>query len=315
MDLGKTIAKLRRENGISQEKLAEMVGVSRQAVTKWENGKTNPDTENLIRLGEIFGVSVDELCRGKAAEKQEPKIHPAGHIFAAFSAAALIGYTAFGLATDCFDGETFILLLILALPMHIFTHLVFWGMVKSGDFSMIAGYDPKVEYNTENLKRYIAGLDFMLGMTGASYIFLIAATALIAPRFDIRIFLLFGYIISFVAGILFMGYKFGDKIYADPKDAENAKRRTIPSVIVLAEILFSCGVFVFAFEQKGYKNNTLEPFPMLGMMFLSVILALAGYFCENKRLEKADEHAPFFGKAFIVLNLCAAAALVLMVML
>ena len=63
MSIAKRISEIRKQSGISQEKLAELVGVSRQAVTKWESGKANPDTENLLRLAEIFGVSVDELCR------------------------------------------------------------------------------------------------------------------------------------------------------------------------------------------------------------------------------------------------------------
>ena len=67
MTLGEKISDLRKRKGISQEKLAELLDISRQAVTKWESGKGNPDTENLIRLSEIFGVSLDELC-GKETE-------------------------------------------------------------------------------------------------------------------------------------------------------------------------------------------------------------------------------------------------------
>ena len=64
-----------------------------------------------------------------------------------------------------------ILIIILAIPMHCFTHLMFWGMVKSGEFSMLAGYDSEIKYDTENLKRYVSGLDFMLGLETASYLF------------------------------------------------------------------------------------------------------------------------------------------------
>ena len=84
MNPGKEIARLRKEKGFSQEKLAELLGVSRQAVTKWESGKTNPDTENLLAIAEIFGVSLDELC-GAETKETKPKVHPGGHIFAAVS--------------------------------------------------------------------------------------------------------------------------------------------------------------------------------------------------------------------------------------
>lgn len=61
MDLGTYIQQLRKEQGISQETLAEQVGVSRQAVGKWEQGLSLPSTENLLALAQIFGVSADEL--------------------------------------------------------------------------------------------------------------------------------------------------------------------------------------------------------------------------------------------------------------
>lgn len=61
MTLAERIQEQRKRCGMSQEKLAELVGVSRQAVTKWEAGQSAPSTENLFRLAEIFGVTVDLL--------------------------------------------------------------------------------------------------------------------------------------------------------------------------------------------------------------------------------------------------------------
>lgn len=315
MEIGKRIAKLRQEAGLSQEKLAEMLGISRQAVTKWESGKGNPDTENLIRLSEIFGCSLDELCGKIPQEKPEGKIHPFSHILALFSVLTVAAYCIIGGITGKFDGETLIMLLILAFPMHLFLHLIFWGMVKSGEFSMLAGFDSEIKYDTENLKRYVAGMDFMLGFETASYLFMMTSVSLIVPEFEIQYFLLLGYIISFVAGIFFMGYKFGDKIYLYPEDAARAKRGFPSSVILMVMIFLSVGAFILFFELKGYQNNTAGPFPMLGMMFASVGFSLGGYLSEEKRLKKSDEHAPLFGKPFIVLNLLALLSMVLMALL
>lgn len=61
MTLGEQIAQLRKQKQMSQEDLAAALQLSRQAVSKWENGVSNPDTENLIRLTEIFGVDVNVL--------------------------------------------------------------------------------------------------------------------------------------------------------------------------------------------------------------------------------------------------------------
>ncbi len=63
---GKLILKLRTKMGLSQSKLAEMIPISRQAVSKWERGETIPDSSTLVRLSEIFGVSVDDLLLGSS---------------------------------------------------------------------------------------------------------------------------------------------------------------------------------------------------------------------------------------------------------
>ena len=59
--LGERIKNQRSRAGLSQERVAELVGVSRQSVTKWESGQSAPSTENLFRLAEIFGTTVDML--------------------------------------------------------------------------------------------------------------------------------------------------------------------------------------------------------------------------------------------------------------
>lgn len=61
MTLGEKIQKYRKERRMSQEDLAALLGVSRQAVSKWELNDTIPDTENVIQLGRILGVSLDYL--------------------------------------------------------------------------------------------------------------------------------------------------------------------------------------------------------------------------------------------------------------
>ena len=54
---------LRTENGYSQETLAEILNVSRQSISKWELGTSLPETEKIIAIGELFGVSPDSLLR------------------------------------------------------------------------------------------------------------------------------------------------------------------------------------------------------------------------------------------------------------
>lgn len=73
MTLGERIKEHRKRNGLSQEKLAELAGVSRQAVTKWETGQSAPSTENLFRLAEIFGTTVDLLLNIEGEQNTKQK--------------------------------------------------------------------------------------------------------------------------------------------------------------------------------------------------------------------------------------------------
>lgn len=61
IEIADRLIKLRKKNGYSQEELADKLGLSRQAVSKWERAEASPDTDNLICLAKLYGISLDEL--------------------------------------------------------------------------------------------------------------------------------------------------------------------------------------------------------------------------------------------------------------
>ena len=71
MTLGEKLQTLRRSRGLSQEQLAEILEVSRQAVSKWENGTSDPSTSNLCALAKLYGIPVEELLHETQDEKSE----------------------------------------------------------------------------------------------------------------------------------------------------------------------------------------------------------------------------------------------------
>lgn len=76
--LSEKIYALRRKSGLSQEQLAEKIGVSRQAVSKWEGGLSIPELDKLKALSEFFHISIDELTSEQGADTssdyKEPKL-------------------------------------------------------------------------------------------------------------------------------------------------------------------------------------------------------------------------------------------------
>ena len=75
MSLGETIYRLRTEKSLSQGDLAEMLEVSRQSISKWENNSAVPDLEKIIRLSEIFEVSLDELVKGEETPRRTATVN------------------------------------------------------------------------------------------------------------------------------------------------------------------------------------------------------------------------------------------------
>lgn len=68
----------RKKSGFSQEELAEKIGVSRQAVSKWERAEASPDTDNLIALAAVYGVTLDELITGGSTDGKPERDEPPG---------------------------------------------------------------------------------------------------------------------------------------------------------------------------------------------------------------------------------------------
>lgn len=70
MNLGENIYRLRTEKNLSQGDLADALEVSRQSVSKWENNSAVPELDKLIKMAQIFGITIDELVTGEV--KEEP---------------------------------------------------------------------------------------------------------------------------------------------------------------------------------------------------------------------------------------------------
>lgn len=80
MTLEEQIKHYRKQAGLSQEKMAEKIGVSRQAVTKWETGTGTPDIANLMAIAELFQISVDELLSNEKPEKGQTNYIYESHV-------------------------------------------------------------------------------------------------------------------------------------------------------------------------------------------------------------------------------------------
>ena len=74
IEFANRLTNLRKEKGYSQEELAEKIGISRQAISKWERAESSPDTDNLIELSRLYRISLDELLNSADYEEPSKKI-------------------------------------------------------------------------------------------------------------------------------------------------------------------------------------------------------------------------------------------------
>lgn len=69
MDIGEKLRTARKQSGMTQEQAAEAIGVSRQTLSNWENGKTYPDIVSVIKISDLYAVSLDRLLKEESAMK------------------------------------------------------------------------------------------------------------------------------------------------------------------------------------------------------------------------------------------------------
>lgn len=110
LEIGQRLAEMRKQAGLSQEALAEKLGISRQAVSKWERAESAPDTDNLIALSKLYGVSLDELLLLRHPEKKEEseveKFHRQAQTFEQQIHDQMDGCPTFSHEQDPFEEET-----------------------------------------------------------------------------------------------------------------------------------------------------------------------------------------------------------------
>lgn len=80
-NLERNLMELRKRSGLSQEKVAEAVGVTRQAIAKWEAGETTPDVLHCDKLAELYGVSLDDLLHFEGKHGSVPPPPRGKHVF------------------------------------------------------------------------------------------------------------------------------------------------------------------------------------------------------------------------------------------
>ncbi len=158
-NIGEAIKNLRAKRGVSQDALAEMVGVSRQAISNWENGKTQPDADTLAKLGAIFDISVDSIIRNDISEKKP--VEKFGLLVPALSTviSAIHLVSAF---KDLINPVGVMVSAMLASVIALIVYGAFESSIKNRDFTMIAGHKKADEADLPRYERQLRTMSILV---------------------------------------------------------------------------------------------------------------------------------------------------------
>lgn len=331
--LGENIAKYRMEKGMSQEKIAEYLEISRQAVTKWESNLSRPSSSNLIKLAELFEISVDELLgnprtnehvieansnanenkkeNANALENEIKKNDKMSWIFIGITLLCIAAYIVISSVNGGFRAGTLICMFILAVPIQLFLHYYITYAIDNESFDTIAGFDSHIEYNLPEVKKLLAQLYIHISILSTICVFLLSMINCFEPELSwLNGGLLVFYVFSFIVCILINNYKAIHTLYVHEEDKKRAMKGIPITAIYMALLFIGIGVMIFLFQTKGIENNTLPAIKLAALLIVGIAAATIGYFAESTRIKKwnPSEQDYQVGKTGIF---CTAASIIL----
>lgn len=289
--LGENIARFRKKKGMSQEKVAEVLGVSRQAVTKWESNISRPGSDNLFRLAEVLEVSVEVLL-GKAEcedirETESVEMGKEPWIFVGISAICFISYMVMSNLLSAFNFGTMVCMFIIWVPIQLFLHVYFSNAIKHNSYTGIAGFSEKIEYHYPEVKKLLVQMDLHIGMSSAVYLFLMSVSGCVKSGIPwLNVLLFIGYMVNFAAIILVNNYRFVDKIYCNEADKKRSVKGIPITIIYFVLILLGMGMAIGVFEWKEIENNTVPAIKAAGALLGGALFATIGFLVENHNVKK-----------------------------
>ena len=165
-DFGGRLAALRRAAGLSQQQLADQLFVTRQAVSRWEQNRTQPDLATLQQLTAALGCGLDELVGGLDADaafrRRCASWQKATCLAFRLALAVQLGLFVLGAVRGQME---WVLLPVLLFLCGGSLHPLLAVMTSSGDYTMLAGYDPDAAYDRKKLETLVRAMDLWVQVT------------------------------------------------------------------------------------------------------------------------------------------------------
>ncbi len=241
-----SIAKFREKSGYTQSELAEKLNVTRQTISSWETGRTEPDIESMTHMAEIFGIDMNELTGFSKAPEAAVKKPP----FTVLLIASAVLCAAFTIFADA-DTEIKISLIVLFL-CSVYTVIPLAVIANSGDFTMLAGYDPKNEYNSDEMKKMLYSMCFHISVGTLAFSAIYPLCMIFRPSEQLSVVISIAYILDFTLAILITSSKYSKKVCK--KESMPVSDRKFLSVSLPYTVLIMTQSIALSLRCAFYEN-------------------------------------------------------------
>lgn len=290
MTVGEQLQKLRKDKGMSQEELAFKLNITRQAISNWERGKTEPDLEMLVKIAAIFDTDLNGLMGIQAdveAESVELNLKPLKWIYLT-QLFSYIGYFALVLFSPKYEFSGIIIVLLTFLLMATIIYFVFTHGIKTGDYTLVAGYDKRIQYYYPSLKKMTYIIEFYCLFTTLSYTWI----NIILSLLKVDISWLFAmsmviFIVQFIGGILLINVRYRQEILLDSSEQEEARVGMWVVIAFVISIIVLLIATIFTQLTFNIRNNTIEAGKLVLFILPYLFLNIVGLFLEQSRVKKA----------------------------
>lgn len=280
--LSENIKHYREEAHFSQEELAEKLHISRQAISNWERGISEPDIATLQALSKHLGIDVFLLI-GETTADNSVKIQASlSHRYLIVLGMLIISLIYY-IVKKQYDG-LFPLLMIFLMTSTIV--LTFGHSIKSNDFSMLSGYDSSIDYRVETIKKMLLNIQQHILMMSFSVIALLLFLSF-TPYLEMgSVGLTLFYIMDFIFAVLFLNRRYQKQMFLHAKDYETSKQASAAIYIFFLLLFVFIGVIVMLFEFYEIHNNTIEAVLVFVFMLPYMIASIIYLFYENHSVKK-----------------------------
>ena len=285
--IGNNISKLRKEANMSQEDLAKILNVTRQAVSNWERDKTEPSIEMIEKIGEVFNTDMNSIIKGNFNNAKKTCNGDYSKIIYLASILMFVLYLVFFIKFSKIEnnlGPVIFLGVIVLVETSIY--FIFGNAIKTENFTMLAGYNSKIVYNVPTLIEVVSTMKFFILVDSLIIMWIFIGLSFADVPGVIFSIIFYVYLINFFLIIFVTNFKYLDQMFINKIDRIIIKKSMSVSIVfIISVFVLILGMYI-GMEIFNIQNNTATSFKNLLFFFPYLILNVTWLFKESKKVDK-----------------------------